>query len=44
MPEGHTLHRLDPVLAGPDGVVVSGARIVVGAPPTPEDAGPRRLQ
>ena len=43
LPEVRSL-VLDPVLAGPDGVVVSGARIVVGAPPTPEDAGPRRLQ
>ena len=43
LPEVRSL-VLDPVLAGPDGVLVSGARIVVGAPPTPEDAGPRRLQ
>jgi hypothetical protein len=43
LPEVRSL-LLDPVLAGPDGVLVSGARIVVGAPPTPEDAGPRRLQ
>ena len=43
LPEVRSL-VLDPVLAGPDGVVVSGARIVVGAPPTSEDAGPRRLQ
>ena len=34
---------LDPVLAGPDGVAVSGARIVLGPPPTREEAGPRRL-
>jgi acyl-CoA synthetase (NDP forming) len=43
LPEVRSL-VLDPVLAGPDGVAVSGARIVVGAPPTPEHAGPRRLQ
>ena len=41
LPEVRSL-VLNPVLAGPDGFVVSGARIVVGAPPTPEDAGPRR--
>ena len=43
LPEVRSL-VLNPVLAGPDGVVVSGAHIVVGAPPTSEDAGPRRLQ
>jgi acyl-CoA synthetase (NDP forming) len=43
LPEVRSL-VLDPVLAGPDRVVVSGARVVVGAPPTPEDASPRRLQ
>jgi acyl-CoA synthetase (NDP forming)/GNAT superfamily N-acetyltransferase len=35
---------LDPVIAGPDGVAVGGARVVVGAPPTREETGPRRLQ
>jgi acyl-CoA synthetase (NDP forming) len=34
---------LDPVLAGPEGAAVSGARIVLGSPPTRENAGPRRL-
>jgi ATP-grasp domain len=34
---------LDPVLAGPDGAAVGGVRIVLGSPPTRENAGPRRL-
>jgi acyl-CoA synthetase (NDP forming)/GNAT superfamily N-acetyltransferase len=34
---------LDPVLAGPDGVAVSGAHVEVGPPPAAENAGPRRL-
>jgi hypothetical protein len=34
---------LDPVIAGTDGVAVSGARIVLGPPPTREGAGPRRM-
>ena len=34
---------LDPVLAGPEGVAVSGSRIVLGPPPTREDARPRRM-
>ena len=42
LPEVRSL-VLDPVLAGPDGVAVSGARIVLGPPPTREEAGPRRL-
>jgi acyl-CoA synthetase (NDP forming) len=42
LPEVRSL-VLDPVLAGPDGVAVSGARIVLGPPPTRENAGPRRL-
>jgi acyl-CoA synthetase (NDP forming)/GNAT superfamily N-acetyltransferase len=42
LPEVRSL-ILDPVLAGPDGVAVSGARIVLGPPPTREGAGPRRL-
>ena len=43
LPEVRSL-ILDPVLAGPKGVAVSGARIVLGPPPTREEAGPRRLQ
>jgi hypothetical protein len=42
LPEVRSL-VLDPVLAGPDGVAVSGARVVLGPPPTRENAGPRRL-
>jgi acyl-CoA synthetase (NDP forming) len=42
LPEVRTL-VLDPVLAGPDGVAVSGVRVVLGPPPTQENAGPRRL-
>jgi acyl-CoA synthetase (NDP forming) len=42
LPEVRSL-LLDPVLAGPDGVAVSGSRIVLGPPPTREEAGPRRL-
>jgi len=42
LPEVRSL-VLDPVLAGPDGVAVSGSRIVLGPPPTREEAGPRRL-
>jgi hypothetical protein len=42
LPEVRTL-VLDPVLAGPDGVAVSGVRVVLGPPPTRENAGPRRL-
>jgi acyl-CoA synthetase (NDP forming) len=34
---------LDPVLAAPSGASVSSAAIVVGAPPSHTDAGPRRL-
>ena len=41
LPEVRSL-VLDPVLAGPDGIAVSGARIVLGPPPTREE-GPRRL-
>jgi acyl-CoA synthetase (NDP forming) len=40
LPEVRSL-VLDPVLAGPDGLSVSGSRIVLGPPPT--EAGPRRL-
>jgi acyl-CoA synthetase (NDP forming)/GNAT superfamily N-acetyltransferase len=42
LPEVRSL-VLDPVLAGPDGVAVSGSRIVLGPPPTREEAQPRRL-
>jgi acyl-CoA synthetase (NDP forming)/GNAT superfamily N-acetyltransferase len=42
LPEVRSL-VLDPVLAGPEGVAVSGSRIVLGPPPTHEEAGPRRL-
>jgi acyl-CoA synthetase (NDP forming)/GNAT superfamily N-acetyltransferase len=42
LPEVRSL-ILDPVIAGPDGVAVSGSRIVLGPPPTREEAGPRRL-
>jgi acyl-CoA synthetase (NDP forming)/GNAT superfamily N-acetyltransferase len=42
LPEVRSL-VLDPVIAGTDGVAVSGARIVLGPPPTREDAGPRRM-
>ncbi|WP_103380093.1 bifunctional acetate--CoA ligase family protein/GNAT family N-acetyltransferase [Pseudonocardia dioxanivorans] len=35
---------LDPVVASPDGAVVTGARMVLGPPPTRDDGGgPRRL-
>ena len=43
LPEVRSLVH-NPVLAGPEGAVVSAAHIVVGTPATPEDAGPRRLQ
>ena len=43
LPEVRSL-VLDPILAGPDGVAVSGSRIVLGPPPTREEVGPRRLQ
>jgi acyl-CoA synthetase (NDP forming) len=42
LPEVRSL-VLDPVLAGPDGIAVAGVRIVLGPPPTREEAGPRRL-
>jgi acyl-CoA synthetase (NDP forming) len=42
LPEVRSL-VLDPVLAGPEGVAVSGSRIVVGPPPTREYLTPRRL-
>ena len=43
LPEVRSL-VLDPVIAGPDGVAVSGSRIVVGPPPTRDDLAPRRMQ
>jgi acyl-CoA synthetase (NDP forming) len=42
LPEVRSL-ALDPVLASPEGVFVTGARVVLGPPPTRDDAGPRRL-
>lgn len=42
LPEVRTL-ALDPVLASASGVFVTGARIVLGPPPTRNDGGPRRL-
>jgi acyl-CoA synthetase (NDP forming)/GNAT superfamily N-acetyltransferase len=42
LPEVRSL-VLDPVIAGTDGVAVSGARVVLGPPPTREEAGPRRM-
>ncbi|HEX4222486.1 MAG TPA: acetate--CoA ligase family protein, partial [Pseudonocardiaceae bacterium] len=43
LPEVRTL-VLDPVLAAPSGASVSSAAIVLGAPPSHADAGPRRLR
>jgi acyl-CoA synthetase (NDP forming)/GNAT superfamily N-acetyltransferase len=42
LPEVRSL-GLDPVLASAEGAFVSGARVVLGPPPTREDSGPRRL-
>jgi acyl-CoA synthetase (NDP forming) len=42
LPEVRSL-ALDPVLASPEGAFVTGARVVLGPPPTRDDAGPRRL-
>ncbi|WP_101434836.1 bifunctional GNAT family N-acetyltransferase/acetate--CoA ligase family protein [Amycolatopsis echigonensis] len=42
-PEVRSL-ALDPILASPDGAFVANARLVVGAPPTRPDTGPRRLR
>lgn len=42
-PEVRALN-LDPVIASPEGVFVTNARIVLGAPPTRPDTGPRRLR
>jgi acyl-CoA synthetase (NDP forming)/GNAT superfamily N-acetyltransferase len=43
LPEVRSL-GLDPVLASPQGAFVTGARVVVGPPPTRDDSGPRRLR
>jgi acyl-CoA synthetase (NDP forming)/GNAT superfamily N-acetyltransferase len=43
LPEVRSL-ALDPVLAGPEGAFVTGARVVLGPPPTRDDQGPRRLR
>jgi acyl-CoA synthetase (NDP forming)/GNAT superfamily N-acetyltransferase len=42
LPEVRSL-ALDPVLASPEGAFVTGARVVLGPPPTRDDHGPRRL-
>jgi acyl-CoA synthetase (NDP forming) len=42
LPEVRSL-ALDPVLCSPEGAFVTGARIVLGPPPTRHDSGPRRL-
>jgi acyl-CoA synthetase (NDP forming)/GNAT superfamily N-acetyltransferase len=42
LPEVRSL-ALDPVLTSPEGAFVTGARIVLGPPPTRQDNGPRRL-
>ncbi|MFC4001957.1 GNAT family N-acetyltransferase [Prauserella oleivorans] len=42
-PEVRSL-TLDPVLASPEGVFVTNARIVLGPPPSRPDTGPRRLR
>jgi acyl-CoA synthetase (NDP forming) len=35
---------LEPILAGPAGAQAVGARVKVGAPPSQQDSGPRRLR
>jgi acyl-CoA synthetase (NDP forming)/RimJ/RimL family protein N-acetyltransferase len=35
---------LEPILAGPTGAQAVGARVKVGAPPSQQDSGPRRLR
>jgi acyl-CoA synthetase (NDP forming) len=35
---------LEPILAGPSGAHAVGARVKVGAPPSQQDSGPRRLR
>ena len=42
LPEVRSL-VLDPVLTSAEGAYVTGARIVLGPPPTRQDGGPRRL-
>jgi acyl-CoA synthetase (NDP forming)/GNAT superfamily N-acetyltransferase len=42
LPEVRSL-VLDPVLTSPEGAFVTGARVVLGSPPTRADSGPRRL-
>ncbi|TWH20110.1 bifunctional GNAT family N-acetyltransferase/acetate--CoA ligase family protein [Prauserella rugosa] len=42
-PEVRSL-ALDPILASPEGVFVTNARIVLGSPPSRPDSGPRRLR
>jgi acyl-CoA synthetase (NDP forming)/GNAT superfamily N-acetyltransferase len=42
LPEVRSL-VLDPVLTSADGAFVTGARVVLGPPPTRHDSGPRRL-
>ncbi|GAA3041999.1 bifunctional GNAT family N-acetyltransferase/acetate--CoA ligase family protein [Pseudonocardia yunnanensis] len=42
LPEVRSL-ALDPVLASAEGVFVTGARIVLGPPPTRQESGPRRI-
>jgi acyl-CoA synthetase (NDP forming)/GNAT superfamily N-acetyltransferase len=43
LPEVRSL-SLDPVLASPEGVFVTGVRVLLGPPPTRHDGGPRRLR
>ncbi len=43
LPELRSL-ALDPVLASAEGAFVTGARVVLGPPPTRHDGGPRRLR
>jgi acyl-CoA synthetase (NDP forming)/GNAT superfamily N-acetyltransferase len=43
LPEVRSL-GLDPVLASPEGAFVTGARVVLGPPPSRDDSGPRRLR
>jgi acyl-CoA synthetase (NDP forming) len=42
-PEVRSL-SLDPILASPEGAFVANARIMLGAPPSRPDTGPRRLR
>ncbi|NMH95836.1 bifunctional GNAT family N-acetyltransferase/acetate--CoA ligase family protein [Pseudonocardia acidicola] len=43
LPEVRSL-ALDPVLASAEGAFVTGARVVLGPPPTRDDLGPRKLR